>query len=45
MLKNIRNNNLSVKKLKSYEVLYARMSNMQKEEKLLKEAIEKRRNI
>lgn len=39
-LKNIRNNNLSVKKLKSYEVLYARMSNMQKEEKLLKEAIE-----
>ena len=38
-LKNIRNNNLSVKKLKSYEVLYARMSNMQKEEKLLKEAI------
>ena len=32
-LKNIRNNNLSVKKLKSYEVLYARMSNMQKEEK------------
>lgn len=38
-LKNIRNNNLSVKKLKSYEVLYDRMSNMQKEEKLLKEAI------
>ena len=38
-LKNIRNNNLSVKKLKSYEVLYAKMSNMQKEEKLLKEAI------
>ena len=38
-LKNIRNNSLNVKKLRSYEVLLSRISSMQKEEKMLKDAI------
>lgn len=38
-LKNIRNNALNIKKLHSYEVLLDKISGMQKEEKLLKEAI------
>ncbi|MGM9881708.1 MAG: AMP-binding protein [Bacilli bacterium] len=38
-LKNIRNDSLNVKKLRSYEVLLSRISSMQKEERMFKDAI------
>lgn len=39
-LKNARNDDLTVKKLKSYQVLLDKISGMQKEDKMLKEAID-----